>query len=483
MRITNKMMTNNSMSHINTNKNLMSKLEEQYSSQKKIQRPSDDPIIAVRALKLRSNLAQLNQYYEKNIPDAKAWMEVTESAMKNVNGILTSINTYCNQGASDTLTKDDRNSIIQNITQLKDQIYQEGNTNYAGRYVFTGYKTDNSLIYNEKTSLPYNITEEISGEQIEIKSLVSDCHKVSEYNPATSTGDDFEPASSLQQVYRIRLSYEDLDAATVTLSGFAGTVQTVSETSTAPDPYEPAAGGVNFIPETGELILSETVYNSLRAMSNISITYNKTEFAKGDLRPENYFTCTATTADGPINYVNDDQPIDYEVNFSQSLTVNTEGKDSIQHAIGRDIDEIQKAAKSVEDTENQIASVKKLLSDESLTTQQKEALTKLSEQLDTELVLKNKILQEKFSEGMTKMSEHQNTMNVALADLGSRYVRLELTESRLGDQQVEFEDLMSTNEDADMVETLVRYNSQEQVYNASLSAAAKIVKNTLLDFI
>ena len=40
------------------------------TSQKKISRPSDDPVIAIRALRLRSSLSQINQYYEKNIPDA-----------------------------------------------------------------------------------------------------------------------------------------------------------------------------------------------------------------------------------------------------------------------------------------------------------------------------------------------------------------------------------------------------------------------------
>ena len=101
MRITNKMMTNNALYNINSNKNLMSALEQQYSSGKKITKPSDDPIVAVRALKFRTNLSELNQYYEKNIPDALAWMDVTESALKTVNSIITSMNTYCNQGAND----------------------------------------------------------------------------------------------------------------------------------------------------------------------------------------------------------------------------------------------------------------------------------------------------------------------------------------------------------------------------------------------
>ena len=66
MRITNKMMTNNMLHNININKNNMTTLENKYASGLEIQKPSDDPIIAVRALKLRTNLSELNQYYKKN---------------------------------------------------------------------------------------------------------------------------------------------------------------------------------------------------------------------------------------------------------------------------------------------------------------------------------------------------------------------------------------------------------------------------------
>ena len=125
MRITNKMMTNNVLHNINNNKNLLSTLENQYSTGKKIQKPSDDPIIAVRALKLRTNLSEITQYTEKNIPDALSWMDTTESSLDVVNEVLRQMNTYCNQGANDTLTAEDRDSIVENLEQLKQHIYQE----------------------------------------------------------------------------------------------------------------------------------------------------------------------------------------------------------------------------------------------------------------------------------------------------------------------------------------------------------------------
>ena len=61
MRITNKMMSGNSLSNINTNKEYLDKLNNQMATEKKITRPSDDPIIAIRALRLRSNLSELTQ--------------------------------------------------------------------------------------------------------------------------------------------------------------------------------------------------------------------------------------------------------------------------------------------------------------------------------------------------------------------------------------------------------------------------------------
>lgn len=65
MRVTNSMITNSSQQHITNAKNLFLKYQTQYASQKKIQRPSDDPTVAVRALQLRTTYTQIRQYASK----------------------------------------------------------------------------------------------------------------------------------------------------------------------------------------------------------------------------------------------------------------------------------------------------------------------------------------------------------------------------------------------------------------------------------
>ena len=56
MRVTNNMMLRNTTSNINNNKYSVNSLNNQMSSQKKISRPSEDPVVAIRALRLRSNI-------------------------------------------------------------------------------------------------------------------------------------------------------------------------------------------------------------------------------------------------------------------------------------------------------------------------------------------------------------------------------------------------------------------------------------------
>ena len=71
MRITNQMMINSSMANIQVNKKQVNTLDTQLSTQKKINKPSEDPIIAIRALRLRASLNEVTQYLKKNIPDAQ----------------------------------------------------------------------------------------------------------------------------------------------------------------------------------------------------------------------------------------------------------------------------------------------------------------------------------------------------------------------------------------------------------------------------
>lgn len=517
MRITNKMMTNNMLYNINHNKNSVSSLEEQYSTGLAIQRPSDDPIVAVRALKLRTNLSELNQYFQKNIPDAKSWMETTESALKVTSEIITKVHTYCVQGANDTLTEEDRNSIATNLKELKTQVYQEGNANYAGRYLFTGYKTNTSLVFGEEShDINYTITETIGADALQITKRIVDTCDWKSFDIDSPEDFDTETRPTEQTVYRIRLSYQDLK----TVEEGAGIVLRIPEkdadgnyvydedgnqqfteeltdgdmnvmTSDNPLAYRPEEDEINYLEDTGEIILGTAVYNKWR-YSDFQVTYEKNDFLKNELRPEHYFECVTRDMtiedeeereEAAIHYIVEDQKISFEINFNQKLAINVQGRDAFSHAFGRTIDDIVNAVNDVIRVQNEIAEVDQELLDTALSEEQAQKLKEIREVLTTELDLKNGIMRSAYEHGLTAMEAEEDRVNVATADIGTRYNRIELTESRLSTQQTEFTDLLSQNEDADLVDTIVNYNAMNTIYNASLSAAAKVVKNTLLDFL
>ena len=66
MRITSNMILHNAATNINGNKVLVDKGNNQMTTQTKIQRPSEDPVVAVRSLALQTRLSKINQYYETN---------------------------------------------------------------------------------------------------------------------------------------------------------------------------------------------------------------------------------------------------------------------------------------------------------------------------------------------------------------------------------------------------------------------------------
>lgn len=141
MRITNNMMFAASVRNLNQNLQRLNAKQVEMSTQSKIQVPSDDPVVATRAIKYRDYCADVEQY-QKNTSDATSWMEVTESALQDVTDTLVRVKELTVKGASDTLADTDRQAIADEVAQLKAGLVQTLNTSYAGRYVFAGYATD-----------------------------------------------------------------------------------------------------------------------------------------------------------------------------------------------------------------------------------------------------------------------------------------------------------------------------------------------------
>lgn len=217
MRITTKMMQNRSLNNLNTNKTLQEKLTTQLSTMKKITRPSDDPVIAIRSLKLNSTLNKIDQYYEKNSNDAQSWLELTESAIKTTNSILEDMSGYITQCAQGSLTAEERAAILQNLANYQSEIYSTGNATSAGRNIFTGYRTDTPLTFLKDKTERYSITEQRDNSYIDTitHTVIGDMANINAGNFNTASYSAYtEYQVKSYDVARMRLAYNNLDIDT-----------------------------------------------------------------------------------------------------------------------------------------------------------------------------------------------------------------------------------------------------------------------------
>lgn len=586
MRITNKMMTNSSLTNINKNKLYLDKLNEQLSSKKKISRPSDDPIVAIRALRLRSNLTEITQYYEKNVSDAASWINSTQTAITSTTKVLTSMQAQFTQGANGDNTSASRNAIIEALKNLSDQIRDDGNAQCDGRSLFTGYRTGTDLMFTSDSTVSYqDITEKFNASSISkythVSGALDKSTDISGYSTSTAT----EQQISSNEVSRIRLAYDDLDlpqlnrtknadgtfsytqaadlsltyrtsfnatasnngtqitiasanlADAVTLVKNASGVLTLDvatpagytltqnkdDTYTLKDAssnvvnitasgkisnaykeqtmtvnitsisgnqsvidaaYSPAANDINFIPETGELIIGSTSAATLGALkdidgvSTIEIAYDKSDWKKNDLRPEHYFNCYDRTNN--ITYESVNQEICYDVSSNQSMRINTFASEVYTHDIARDIGEIITAMEDANAAQEKVDALTKLKSD---STANQTQVTKLLDAANKELTLSKNKLQKMFESGITSFQGYLKNSTLANTNSGTRTTRLDLVKNRLSELKTTAKELADINENVTISDIAIEVSSAELIYNAALMATGKIAQQSLLNYL
>lgn len=484
------------------------------STQKKVSRPSDDPVVSIRALRLRSNVTEVTQYYSKNIPDAESWLDVTEDALKNLTEIITNMIQQCTKASNGDLKSADRQIILEQLKALGDEVYSTGDADYAGRYVFTGYRTDTSLSFDKEYNTKYEITEQLDNSSITQLTKVNTGKLLditaNNYNDQNQDYKDItENSVSSIDVYRIRLAYDDckeggnvkIKFGTTELST-ADTIRATTSTAN-PDPYtdiKKYPNGAIYVADTGELLIGKDLYNQMMACKDdpatsdknegeIQITYEKDHWVKGDLRPEHYFACTSTDADGKVTDYNksyldgksEKQVIEYDVGFNQTIQVNSTADECFQHGIGRTVDDLVQAMQDVVDLENVKTKIEGL--QETATGTDAETLTKQMEAVEKALTLAKDKCQKMFESGITTFQGYLDDANLCVTNCGTRSSKLELIDNRMKSQKTTFETLKSENEDIDVTETVIDLKSAEMTYEAALMATGKVMQTTLLNFI
>jgi flagellar hook-associated protein 3 FlgL len=429
MRITNNMLVMNMMRNLNNNLRRLDKYQNQLSTGKLVQMPSDDPVRASRALKLRTDLNKLEQY-DKNVTNALSWIEVTESAISNVEDVLQRARELTVRAANDSLSTEDKQKVADEMKQLKEHLISLGNTNYAGRYIFSGYKTDKKL-FTEDGKFNIDITSSALANRPETTYEIG-------------VGEDIEVSTNGIDVF----GYEEIHP---TLSKLPYGYDTGIAESTSSSAEEAVIKG-------DELLMDADIQSDTFENTEFLINYN------GVNKRISIGTLSSATVNGFVTELQ--TKIDAEFGAGKiSVTAEDNDMDGTDYAIKF----------STVNSSN----IKPVLSVDIVRAKESTLIKDFEEAINA----MNTGDSEGIQEFLDDIDSHINRILSVRSDIGARVNRLELVQNRIDENNVTFTKLLSENEDADLAEVIMKLKNNENVYRASLSTGAKVIQPTLIDFI
>jgi flagellar hook-associated protein 3 FlgL len=119
----------------------MTQVNRTVATGKRINNLADDPVALSQALKAKSSLSNLKQL-GRNLNMGKMWLSASESAMTNVQGLISEAKGLCVQMATSTTSAAERSSAAQTVHNIFAEIISLANTEINGSYIFSGSKTD-----------------------------------------------------------------------------------------------------------------------------------------------------------------------------------------------------------------------------------------------------------------------------------------------------------------------------------------------------
>jgi len=144
MRITQRTLTQNSLTGINRNMVAISKLQDQLTSGKTITKPSDSPTGTNSSLQLRGALAASNQY-QRNMTDGKSWLSTTDTALESMTQQVQRVRDLTVQAMNTgSMSGTDQQAIAAEVSQLQTSLLGLANTQVGGRPIFGGTTSDTS---------------------------------------------------------------------------------------------------------------------------------------------------------------------------------------------------------------------------------------------------------------------------------------------------------------------------------------------------
>ncbi len=156
MRISTNTLYQNGTTQITNLQSDVAKLQQEISSGKRIQSPSDDPVAASAALEVSFNQS-VNSKFADNRTAATNKLNGLDTTLSSISDIMTAAQSSLVSAGNGTLSDTDRASIATTLSQSLQQLIGIANSKDAyGNYQFSGFKTQTQPFTATASGATYN---------------------------------------------------------------------------------------------------------------------------------------------------------------------------------------------------------------------------------------------------------------------------------------------------------------------------------------
>lgn len=212
MRVTQAEMYRNFTSDIADINKGLNEVNAQISSGRKLNDLADSPAGSADLVSITDAALKVDMY-RSNIDTSSYYLKSAESALNEVNNLVSSIYALGNQAATETLTSEVRATLASELHELREQMISLSNSQVDGRYLFAGSAVDSIPFVLAGDSVVYQ------GNGIVNEVPVSDGVQVRQGVPGTAA---FEAVFSAIDALTFSLDADDIEGAKSSLEQFSG---------------------------------------------------------------------------------------------------------------------------------------------------------------------------------------------------------------------------------------------------------------------
>jgi flagellar hook-associated protein 3 FlgL len=136
-RVTTRSQTAATMRGLENSMNRAQKLQEQLSSGRQVEKPSDDPAAAVSSMKLRSQ-RRADEQYLRNIDDARGRLSLADDSLVSLSAQIRRSQELMTSARDAAISPDSRAAIAAELTEIRKGVIDTYNTRWIDRPVFGG---------------------------------------------------------------------------------------------------------------------------------------------------------------------------------------------------------------------------------------------------------------------------------------------------------------------------------------------------------